>query len=283
MTQGTTKGVPIDTDPTMALNSNQVVPSQAAVVTYVGSQLSSKISGTATQYNVIVGATANTITSVGPGTAGQILRSGGNAANPSYSTSTYPATNAVNTLLYASAANVMSALPTANSGVLTTSTSGVPSIDTTNFQVLTTGVQIKGNNTNTAPPAGFIGEQIKSSIAFASGVTLTPSGTNVNITSISLTPGIWNVDILGIMTATSSGTVSGGTFSIVTTSATAGTNGDNSTSGPGPVYNISNVTHPISGYRLVLNATTTVYMTAYAAFTSGTYIGYGTIRATRVG
>jgi hypothetical protein len=35
MSQGTTKGVPIDTDPTMALNSNQVVPSQAAVVSYV--------------------------------------------------------------------------------------------------------------------------------------------------------------------------------------------------------------------------------------------------------
>ena len=38
MTQGFTKGVPIDTDPTMALNSNQVVPSQAAVVAYIGTK-----------------------------------------------------------------------------------------------------------------------------------------------------------------------------------------------------------------------------------------------------
>ena len=34
--QGFTRGVPIDTDGTMSLNSNQVVPSQTAVVTYVG-------------------------------------------------------------------------------------------------------------------------------------------------------------------------------------------------------------------------------------------------------
>ena len=39
MSQGYTKGIPIATDPTMALNSDQVVPSQAAVVAYVASQV----------------------------------------------------------------------------------------------------------------------------------------------------------------------------------------------------------------------------------------------------
>ena len=48
MTQGTTKGVPIDTDATMALNSNQVVPSQAAVVTYVGAKFSPMTAGVST-------------------------------------------------------------------------------------------------------------------------------------------------------------------------------------------------------------------------------------------
>jgi hypothetical protein len=86
------------------------------------------ISGSAvTQYDVLVGGATNAISSVGPGTAGQILQSGGNAANPAYSTTTYPATNAINTLLYASSANVMAALATANNGVLITSASGVPS------------------------------------------------------------------------------------------------------------------------------------------------------------
>ncbi len=65
----------------------------------------------------------------GTATAGQLLLSGATAA-PTWSTTTYPATNAVSTLLYASSANVMAALATANSGVLVTSGTGVPSIST---------------------------------------------------------------------------------------------------------------------------------------------------------
>ena len=45
MSQGFTKGVPIDTDPTMALNSNQVVPSQAAVVSYIGTKTCQTLTG----------------------------------------------------------------------------------------------------------------------------------------------------------------------------------------------------------------------------------------------
>jgi hypothetical protein len=40
MAQGFTRGVPIDTDPTLANNSNLLVPSQYAVVQYVANQLS---------------------------------------------------------------------------------------------------------------------------------------------------------------------------------------------------------------------------------------------------
>lgn len=62
MTQGYTKGVPIDTDGTLSLNSNALVPSQAAVVTYVGSQIAS--SGAVTS----VTGTANRITISGAAT-----------------------------------------------------------------------------------------------------------------------------------------------------------------------------------------------------------------------
>jgi hypothetical protein len=62
----------------------------------------------------------------GTATSGQLLMSGSSAA-PTWSTSTYPATNAINTLLYASGANTMAALATVNDGVLITSNSGVPS------------------------------------------------------------------------------------------------------------------------------------------------------------
>lgn len=77
----------------------------------------------------------------GTATSGQILRSGSSSA-PSWSTTTYPSTNAVNTLLYASSANVMSALATANNAILNTDSSGVPS--------LTTSPSISGTYTTTA-------------------------------------------------------------------------------------------------------------------------------------
>jgi len=108
---------------------------------------------TLTNHGVLVGAGTSAITQLAAGSAGQVLQSGGASADPTYSTatypstatstgvllradgtnwsvttSTYPATNAVSTLLYASASNVMSALATANNGLLVTSSTGVPSI-----------------------------------------------------------------------------------------------------------------------------------------------------------
>jgi hypothetical protein len=83
---------------------------------------------TLTNHGVLIGAGTSAITQLAAGTSGQVLQSGGASSDPAYSTSTYPSTNAINTLLYASAANVMSALATANNGVLITSASGVPSI-----------------------------------------------------------------------------------------------------------------------------------------------------------
>jgi hypothetical protein len=48
MSQGFTKGTPIDTDPTLSLNSDIVVPSQKAVKTYVDGGLSTKVPTTRT-------------------------------------------------------------------------------------------------------------------------------------------------------------------------------------------------------------------------------------------
>ncbi len=46
MAQGTTKGVPIDTDATLANNSDQLVPSQKAVKTAIDNKQNLLISGT---------------------------------------------------------------------------------------------------------------------------------------------------------------------------------------------------------------------------------------------
>lgn len=43
-----------------------------------------------TQYHTLVGAANNLLASVGPGSAGQVLQSGGSSANPAFSTPTYP-------------------------------------------------------------------------------------------------------------------------------------------------------------------------------------------------
>ena len=63
-----------------------------------------------TQYDVLVGAVNDSVASVGPGTQYQVLQSGGAAANPAYSTATYPATTAQGDLLLSSAANTITAL-----------------------------------------------------------------------------------------------------------------------------------------------------------------------------
>lgn len=118
-----------------------------------GSTLTTQMTGL-TNHAILVGAGTATITNVGPtATAGQVFQSAGSSADPVFSTATYPATatgtgtilradgtnwsattstypstNAVSTLLYASSANVMGALATANNGALVTSNTGVPSI-----------------------------------------------------------------------------------------------------------------------------------------------------------
>lgn len=239
----------------------------------------------------------------GTATAGQMLRSGATAAptwstatfpniatgtgtilradgtNWVASTSTYPNTNAVSTLLYASSANVMSALSTANSGVLTTSTSGVPSIDTTNFAVLTTGVQMKGNNASTAPPAGFIGEQITASATAVATTSSTPK----SITSINLTAGIW--DISGNW-----GSQPTGGTAIMGACAAGISSVNNSLPGTlgidfsqVSIAAMATIAGTVPIVRTLLSATTTYYLVVNNIYTSTTCPTNAKITATRVG
>jgi len=189
------------------------------------------------------------------------------------------ASTTANQLLYSSATNVISGLSSANGGVLSTSSSGVPSIDTTNFSVLSTGVQVKGNNTNTTPPPGFIGEQIRSTVA-ASGNSIS-TNTATNLTSISLTAGIWDVSLVMCFTGTSVGTAI--RASISTTSATEGTSGDNRVNFPFIDQTTQSLTLTIPSYRIELASTTTVYAVGFIIYSVGTGTFFGRISATRVG
>jgi hypothetical protein len=82
---------------------------------------------------------STTLASSLAGSSGQILRSAGTSV-PTWSTATYPASTTANQLLYSSASNTIAGLASANTGVLVTNSSGVPSIQacTTANRVLRT-------------------------------------------------------------------------------------------------------------------------------------------------
>lgn len=140
--------------------------------------------------------------------------------------------------------------------------------------------QYRGTQTNTTPPTGFIGETVSSTVALGSAITLT-NNIAANVTTISLTAGVWDIACLCQL----NGTLTGTSFdvSISTTSATGGSLGDNRITTP--TVSTVNADNGISiaGYRQLLNATTTIYLVAIALFTVGTAKSYGRISATRVG
>jgi len=128
----TSTGTILRADGTNWVATTSTYPNTNAVSTLLYASASNVMSALATANNGTL-VTSNTgVPSIlaGPGTTGNLLQSNA-AAAPSFSTTTYPSTNAINTLLYASAVNVMGALATANKGVLVTSATGVPSILTT--------------------------------------------------------------------------------------------------------------------------------------------------------
>jgi hypothetical protein len=59
-----------------------------------------------------------------------------------------------------------------------------------------------GTQGNTAPSAGYLGQQIRATVVQGSAVSLT-TNTPANVTSISLTKGIW--DVTGVLMLTGAG------------------------------------------------------------------------------
>lgn len=180
-----------------------------------------------------------------------------------------------NTILFSTNTNAVTGAGTLISNNVSYSSSSHLSNVTTQ-----TGGAAWGLTQGTAPSAGCIGEQIRAvnSTGAASGGT----GNIVNITSISLTAGIWDISTVcqvnfnGLNTSVTAG-ISGTstTFSLVSTDAHA-------TIG----YASSLVTSQvicIPSYRVTLSATTPYYLNFQASFSTNNCSGYGRISATRVG
>lgn len=86
----------------------------------------------------------------GTATARQMLQSGASAA-PSWSTATWPATTTANRVLYSSATNVVGEITGANSSILTTNSTGVPSMQSMAWTDFTPTVTLVGGAGNTVP------------------------------------------------------------------------------------------------------------------------------------
>lgn len=140
-----------------------------------------------------------------------------------------------------------------------------------------------GTTTNNNAAAGQVGEYISSSVLFGSAVSL-PNATAINVTSISLTAGDWDVSGMVVFRAIPVGSTFGNiTSALNTTSATLPTSAaENNASFLVATFALDNSQClNVGPMRLSLAATTTVYLIAFASV-SGTASAYGFIGARRV-
>ena len=140
-----------------------------------------------------------------------------------------------------------------------------------------------GTNTNNNAGPGQIGEYISSTVLSGAAVSLT-TGTALNVTSISLTAGDWDV----------SGSVAFNPNAATVTTSLGGavnTTADTLPTAPGDgAYALLRATYlvptgtiilPIGQRRMSLAATTTVYLIGFSVFATNTMAAYGFIGARR--
>ena len=160
-------------------------------------------------------------------------------------------------------------------GVWQTSTVGAVSVTTL------TPKFILGALNSTAPAAGYIGEQIRAQLATGSATTLV-TATPKTVTSISVTPGIWDISSLGGFSGATTATQCISAIGTTTNSLAGTVPGDSSVFFPTTGFTNSDLILGIPSFRVSLSATTTYYLIAQCSFTVGTGTAYGRISATRV-
>ena len=138
------------------------------------------------QYDILVGGAANAIVSVGPGSAGQVLQSGGNAANPSYSTATYPSSSGgTGKILYDNGTNFVESVPTFPAAASATARKIIVS-DGTNWVASTETWAVPGTSGNVLTSNGTNWTSAAASGAGLTSVTLTL--TSAQIKALHATP-----------------------------------------------------------------------------------------------
>ena len=138
MAQGTTRGVPIDTDPLLAADSDLLVPSQKAIKTYVdatGVTIQSQLNGKQATLIGVDGAVGQNLKTV----AGQTLLGTGNVSITTSFTTRQNANNSSNPNINYCGVALGQNIPTTNTAwtikKLTISAAGVPVVTTTTVPV----------------------------------------------------------------------------------------------------------------------------------------------------
>lgn len=144
------------------------------------------------------------------------------------------------------------------------------------------GIPLQGTNTTGDAATGYVGEYVESVVLIGSAVALT-NVTQTNVTSISLTAGDWDVWANVIFSGAGSTNITQAISGINTTSTTLPT----APAGGAYGFWVGNITGVAPGIvtgqrRITINATTTVYLVAYASFTISTMSAYGCLAARRV-
>jgi hypothetical protein len=148
----------------------------------------------------------------------------------------------------------------------------------------TGGVGLQGTNTNDSTSAGYVGEYIQSIVPVGSAIALINGGSS-NVTTLSVSPGDWDLNAAIVFTGNAATTVNYIVGSISTTSATPN----------GAAFQINGVflnnttafnngltpSTPVGPIRVSLNATTTFYAVAVSQFTTSTCSAFGGLTARR--
>lgn len=244
----------------------------------------SGITGLGTGVSAILGATVNgagglvgftnAFTNIAPTAtrAGDIIYWNGSAYV------TLAGNNSGTQLLQETSSGVPSWVTVSGTGTVTSVTCFGTAI--TSSGTCTTAGQIPGVASNTSAAAGNIGEFVIANLPVASSVTLT-SSSPVNIISISLTAGDWDVQGIGWVGTGGSTAVTASQVGISTTSATLPSLDSGALGSTGSLSASSNISKDTPVFRVIIGSTTTVYLVEQATFTSTAPVAWGQIRARR--
>lgn len=219
-----------------------------------------------------LGTNVATALAIAVGSAGALVTNGGNLGTPSAG---------VGTNLTGTAASLTAGTVTTNANLTGDITS---SGNATTFTGKTGGAlgQIPGTTAADNANAGNVGQYIESAVPVGSAVPLTNT-TAVNVTSIPLTAGDWDISLNGALVLGATTSLSQILVSISTVSNTVDlTEGKFTIQNYAPtVFGAVYQSAGIPKYRLSLSGATTVYFVIRASFTISTASGWGLISARR--